>query len=256
MASERWLSRSPRLTLGTLFRRFLADGRYLPDGSLKTEAYLRHCERTGKYLAQFFGPDCDPLDLTPQRLAEYVRSRRTGQINGRTVGTNCIKQEVMILKAAMNWACGVFEGGKPILARNPLEKYKVPREKNPKRPLIEEEVIDQLLHVADDVHPFLAVVVNLARHTGRRLSAQPSKRRFDPPRNAVGGRDTPARPILRPCPERPGCRGVRSRANCAPPRPPPSATPGVSSATGACSASSSADSTRWAASSWTSTARS
>jgi integrase len=71
----------------------------------------------------------------------------------------------------MNWACGVFENGKPILPRNPLEKYKVPREKNPKRPLIEDEVIDQLLHVADDVHPFLAVVVNLARHTGRRLSA-------------------------------------------------------------------------------------
>ena len=256
MAAERWRSRTPRLTLGTLFRRFLAEGRYLPDGSLKTEAYLRHCERTGTYLAAFFGERTNPLDLNPHRLGLYVRARKAGKVNGRAVGTNCIKQEVMILKAAMNWACGVFENGKPILPRNPLEKYKVPREKNPKRPLIAEATIVRLLTVAGRVHPFLPVVMNLARHTGRRLSAQPSKRRFDPPRNAVGGRDTPARPILRPCPERPGCRGLRSRANCAPPRPPPSATPGVSSATGACSASSSADSTRWAASSWTSTARS
>jgi len=171
MATERWRGRPKRLTLGTLFRRFLAEGRYLPDGSLKTEAYLRHCERTGTYLADFFGERTDPLDLTSHRIGEYVRARKSGKVNGHEVGTNCVKQEVMILKAAMNWACGVFEGGKPILARNPLEKYKVPREKNPKRPLIAEETIDRLLDVADDVHPFLAVVMNLARHTGRRLSA-------------------------------------------------------------------------------------
>jgi integrase len=138
---------------------------------LKTEAYLRHCERTGIYLADFFGEHFNPLDLTPHRIGEYVRARKAGKINGRAVGTNCVKQEVMILKAAMNWACGVFEGGQPLLARNPLEKHKVPREKNPRRPVIAEETIAKLLAVAGDLHPFLPVIMNLARHTGRRLSA-------------------------------------------------------------------------------------
>src|SRR5688572_6996438 len=30
------------LTLGTLFERYVREGKYLPDGSLKTDPYLRH----------------------------------------------------------------------------------------------------------------------------------------------------------------------------------------------------------------------
>src|SRR5215210_6557030 len=35
------------LTLGTLFERYVREGKYLPDGSLKTEFYLRHITAAG-----------------------------------------------------------------------------------------------------------------------------------------------------------------------------------------------------------------
>jgi integrase len=160
-----------RLTLSALMQRFVTEGRYLPDGSLKTETYLRHCARTGRYLCTFFGRDFDPQYLTPHRVGEYVRARRVGEINGRVVGTNCVKQEVMILKAALTWACGVYTGKTPLLGRNALTGWKVPREKNPKRPILDEESVERLGEVAEDVHEFFPCLLSLACHTGRRISA-------------------------------------------------------------------------------------
>ena len=46
----------------------------------ETEAYLRHCERTGTYLTGFYGEGTNPLDLNPQRLGQYVRARKAGNV--------------------------------------------------------------------------------------------------------------------------------------------------------------------------------
>ncbi len=165
------LRRTGALTLGDLFRRYVTDGKYLPDGSLKTEPYLKHCAKTGRNLAAFFGEDLEISRLTPDRVAKYVRARRVGDITGRAVGTNCIKQELRILKAALNWACGVHVRGKLLLERNPLEKLKVPQENDPKRPMIEAKTVDALLRIAPSVHPFLPALITLASTTGRRLSS-------------------------------------------------------------------------------------
>jgi len=43
------------LTLGNLFERYCDEGRFLPDGSLKTDRYLQHLRQTRRYLEQFFG---------------------------------------------------------------------------------------------------------------------------------------------------------------------------------------------------------
>lgn len=48
---------------------------------------------------------------------------------------------------------------------------KFPREKDPKRTVLDEKTIDQLLIVAPEVHPYLPVLIALPRRTGRRLSA-------------------------------------------------------------------------------------
>jgi len=76
------------LTLGTLFQRYVEEGKYLPDGSLKTEPYLRHIAAAGKNLASHFGEDFPVSELTPDRVQVYVRLRREGAITGKPVRTN------------------------------------------------------------------------------------------------------------------------------------------------------------------------
>jgi len=159
------------LTLGDLFRQYTTDGKYLPDGSLKTEAYLQHIAKTGENLASHFGAECPVTELTPDRIGEYARARREGVITGNKVRTNAIQRELMMLKGALNWACARHVNGAPLLIRSPLEKYKIPREKAPKRPMLDEPEIDRLEAVAAEVHDFLHPLITLARTTGRRLSA-------------------------------------------------------------------------------------
>jgi len=159
------------LTLGSLFDRYTTEGRYLPDGSLKTETYLQHVRQAGRYLAQFFGADQVVGALTPDRIREYVVWRRLGGAAARTVGTNTIHRDLGMFKAALNWACQKYEGGCPLLTRHALEKFKIPTEKDPKRPVLDAETIHALLEVAPSVHPFLRTLIILACRTGRRLSS-------------------------------------------------------------------------------------
>jgi integrase len=161
----------PILTLETLFRRYVAEATHRPDGSLKTEAYLQHVAKTGEHLVRHFGAELPVEDLTPDRIREYIVWRREGGVAGEPVGTSTIQRDLGMLKAALNWACTVYEGRRPILDRNPLDKVKLPREKDPKRPLLDAATIEQLLVVAPQVHPFLRPLIVLAYRSGRRLSA-------------------------------------------------------------------------------------
>ena len=52
-----------------------------------------------------------------------------------------------------------------------MEGRKIPREKDPKRPMVDPDTIDSLLTVAPQVHPLLPVLVMLAWKTGHRLSS-------------------------------------------------------------------------------------
>jgi integrase len=154
-----------------LFARYIAEGKYLADGSLKTDPYLRHIAAAGRNLASHFGENLPVADLTPARLTEYVRYRREGLITGIRVRTNAIQRELTILKSALNWARGVYEGREPLLLHHPLEGFRIPSERDPKRPVVSDTTVAALLAVADEVHPYLRTLIVLARTTGRRLSA-------------------------------------------------------------------------------------
>jgi len=159
------------LTLGDLFQQYTTLGKYLPDGLLKTEPYLQHIRAAGANLARHFGPAFPVSSLTPDRIAQYVQKRRGGDITGHEVRTSAIQRELVMLKGALNWACTQFEKGGPLLDRSPLDKVKVPREKDPRRPLLDVAAMDALERIAPEVHPFLRPLIVLARTTGRRLSA-------------------------------------------------------------------------------------
>ena len=159
------------LTIERLFNRFGAEGRYLPDGSLKTDHYLRHVEQTGRFLAEFFGPHQLVAELTPDRIREYVVWRRQGGASGKPAKANTVRRDLGMFKAALNWACQRYENGKPLLERHVLQGVRLPTEKDPKQPVLEQSTIDALLGIAPEIHPFLHTLIILAWRTGRRLSA-------------------------------------------------------------------------------------
>jgi hypothetical protein len=55
-----------------------------------------------------------------------------------------------MFKAPLNWACQKYEGGRPLLSRHVLEKFRIPTEKDPKRPVLDEPTIRALLSVAEE----------------------------------------------------------------------------------------------------------
>jgi len=165
-----WID-SRSLTFGILSARYLAENRHARDGSLKTEHYRRGCERYIKYLIAWFGADTPVIELTPERMTGYATARRSGQINGRPVGATAVHQDIKLLKSMMKWATGVYNNGRPLLDRNPLTGFAVPKTRNPIRPMIEAETVEKLMAVADRVTQLLPLLITLMDSTGRRLSS-------------------------------------------------------------------------------------
>ena len=165
-----WID-SRSLTFGILSARYLAENTHARDGSLKTEHYRRGCERYIKYLIAWFGADTPVIELTPERMTGYATARRSGQINGRPVGATAVHQDIKLLKSMMKWATGVYNNGRPLLDRNPLTGFAVPKTRNPIRPMIEAETVEKLMAVADRVTQLLPLLITLMDSTGRRLSS-------------------------------------------------------------------------------------
>src|SRR5256712_9751296 len=159
------------LTLGILVARYLAENTHARDGSLKTEQYRRGCERYAKYVIGWFGADTPVIELTPERMAGYAAARRNGQIKGRPVGATAVHQDIKVLKSMMKWETGVYNNGRPLLDRNPLTGFAVPKTRDPRRPMIDADTVEKLLTVDDRVSPLLPLLIVLMESTGRRLSS-------------------------------------------------------------------------------------
>lgn len=158
-------------TLGELLARYLAENRHARDGSLKTERYLRNCATYARNLTAWFGAACQVEGLIPDRMGGYVQARRAGKVSGKGVRARSVQAELSFLKSALRWASGVFQGGKPLLASNPLAVYSPPRERDPRRPMISHRTVAALRAVAPQVHPLLPLLLDLMDGTGRRLSS-------------------------------------------------------------------------------------
>jgi len=157
-----WID-SRSLTLGIMVARYLAENTHARDGSLKTEHYRSGCERYAKYLIDWFGADTPVVELTPERMAAYAAARRNGQINGRAVGATAVHQDIKLLKSMMKWATGVYNNGRPLLDRNPLTGFAVPKTRNPIRPMIDTETVEKLMAVAQQCTPGVGTTVQCAQ---------------------------------------------------------------------------------------------
>ena len=159
------------LTLGTLVARFLAGSTHTRDGSLKTAHYVKGCARFGAYMIEWFGAETPVSQLTPDRMPEYAAARRSGKVSGTPVGQTAVHTDLKLLKQMMTWATMVYENGKPLLDRNPLAGYVVPKEPNPNRPVLDGETVEKLLAVADRVSPLMPLLIKVMDWTGRRLGS-------------------------------------------------------------------------------------
>src|SRR2546422_7594967 len=95
-----------------------------------------------------------------------------GVAPGKPVRDRAIELDLVLLMTALNWAARERTStGRRLLRENPLTGVRLPKEKNPERPVMSHDVYLKLLEVAPRVHPLLPLALIVAEGTGRRISA-------------------------------------------------------------------------------------
>ena len=159
------------VTLGSVlaaYRKYLT---HHHDGTPKASSYLRDCAMREGFWLSWFGPAFPAARIRPNRVHEYVRARRAGKISGREVRTESIRADLIFLKGALQWSTTYEAGDEPLLEKNPLDGFKIPKEKNPRRPMLDEDDIAALSAVARMIHEFMPLLLLLVITTGRRVSS-------------------------------------------------------------------------------------
>jgi integrase len=162
------------LTLGMLQTLYLAS----PQHAAKREP-TRHSDKQAlARVVGFLGADRNVLSLSESDVKRFTMARRQGATGlmglkkGTAVRDRTIEQDLLILSRALNWAQRERTStGRRLLKENPWQGIRLPRERNPRRPLMNHTTHLKLLEVADQVHPLLKLALVLAEGTGRRVSA-------------------------------------------------------------------------------------
>ena len=115
-------------------------------------------ERTGgqdraaaRVFKEFFGSDLVVRTLSRTDFDRFVRERLSGRAgHGKgAVRPRTVEYDLRLLKAVFNWALVAGDGqGGVLLDRNPLNGFKMPREKNPVRVVLGEGEYRALLEAA------------------------------------------------------------------------------------------------------------
>ncbi len=148
----------------------------LPDQSPSVQAMNRaHIEA---WLA-FLGPTFDMRRFGRRQWNGFRRARASGAIDchGRRVeesdrkpvGPRVVAAGLGLIRYAIRVGLDP-DDGEPLLERDPTLRLKLPRNRNPKRPVYTEGEYRRLLEVADQVHPFLRPLLIIANGSGRRLA--------------------------------------------------------------------------------------
>ena len=134
------------LTLGELFDRYEVE--VTPTKSERAGGQDRAAARVFK---EFFGSDLVVRTLSRTDFDRFVRERLSGRAgHGKgAVRPRTVEYDLRLLKAVFNWALVAGDGqGGVLLDRNPLNGFKMPREKNPVRVILGEGEYRALLEAA------------------------------------------------------------------------------------------------------------
>ncbi|MEQ1857235.1 MAG: hypothetical protein ABL963_12225 [Longimicrobiales bacterium] len=174
------------VTIGQLFAAYRRH--HLPTLEPYRQSYAR------RYIAMFsaaWGPNLLVADVDQSRVDLYVQKRRSLEVlppglvpnqegefrrGGRKAtpprdGT--LNSDFVWLSSLFNWGRKRKEGGRRLLADNPLQDVTWPKEQNVRRPVARHERFVETMKHVDAVDPAgrLRCILELARWTGRRESA-------------------------------------------------------------------------------------
>ena len=162
------------LTIGVLARLYLRS----PDHLAKRPRTASEDSRKLERVVAFLGRTRNVRSLSKSDLIRYATARRRGDGRligikaGVGVGERTIEADLVTLKTALRWAQRErTRTGHPLLCENPLADVRLPREKNPCRPVMRHDEFIGLLRVSGDIDPRLTLALVIAEGSGRRLSA-------------------------------------------------------------------------------------
>jgi integrase len=138
----------------------------------------REDKRKVDRVVAFVGTDRNVLSLSESDVRRYTMARREGDSSlqgvkpNQSVRDRAIEADLLALHRALNWAVRERRSsGQRLILENPLHGIRLPRERNPRRPVMRHDVYLKLLKVAEEVHPLLKLALVVAEGTGRRISA-------------------------------------------------------------------------------------
>ena len=173
LANEQALDQET-LTIGMLAQLYLESPQHLSKKARTQRADRRCLER----VVAFLGSARDVATLSESDVRRYALARRQGDPGlkrvapGKPVRDRAIELDLVLLVTALNWAIRErTSAGRRLLRENPLTGVRLPKEKNPERPVMSHDVYLKLLTVGPRVHPLLRLALIVAEGTGRRISA-------------------------------------------------------------------------------------
>lgn len=161
------------LTVGALFDSYEAN--VTPSKGVSAR---KHDMRALELFRRQFGAH-RPLESLDRRDWDgFIRDRRGGRLRppggeeGKAVKNRAVEQDLRLLLAVFNWAMAVRDtGGKRLLASSPFAGFTVPREENPRRPILTHDEFERLLAAAPNVNPMMETLLVVANASGHRINS-------------------------------------------------------------------------------------
>ncbi len=175
----------PAPTAARIFAAYLAT--QMPRKRSRTSRYQD--ARASKMWTRVLGAGKDLHRVTLGEWQQFIDARGSGAIDchgeparepatsedpkRRPVRARAVEADLEWLRGVIRWATKWQDGetGRYLMTEDPTRGYAIPTEANPRRPVATADRYEQLAAVAAKVHPMLPVLLALAYHTARRISA-------------------------------------------------------------------------------------
>lgn len=162
------------VTLGMLAKLYLESPQHLA----KKERTRKEDAKKLNRVVTFLGPNRNVASLSESDVLRFTMARRAGDkslesvVENAAVSDRTVELDLVLLMSALNWGTRERNSiGRRLLRENPLHGIKLPKEKNPRRPVMRHDVYLKVLEVAGLVQPLLKLALVVAEGTGRRISA-------------------------------------------------------------------------------------
>lgn len=161
------------LTLGMLARMYLEGPQHLAKKARTRKEDAKKLNR----VVNFLGPNRNVVSLSESDVIRFTSARRQGDktlekvVPGNAVSDRTVELDLILLMSALNWGTRERNStGRRLLRENPLRGIKLPKEKNPRRPVLRHDHYLKLVAVAGRTDPLLKLALVVAEGTGRRIS--------------------------------------------------------------------------------------